>query len=251
MQLARDSPKLAAAKIESEVVRMKNKIEIEARRKIGWAMANTNAAQFGIQKLFLESRQWPGYKKAHNSWERALWKWADFGILLEKFRWRKYLLENSYLFPPSADIPLPISEFDVERGFQTYLLRRAVFLGRPANRQKNNPDWWKRFAFFLHLASQLNDGEVSNRLVQLTRKSAKISGKRVLLFWLRMFWFPGCLWAFTNNGISALVARSSDAGDAFYSEGSIKNAICDLKLWRPVKPLFWGLDNKKQSVSLR
>ncbi len=231
---------------------MKSTVESEVRRKVSWDMANNNAVELGVQELFLNSRQWPGYQKAFNSWERAVWKWADSGVTpKKKLRWRQYLLENRHLFPPAQDVAFPVSDFDLERGFQTYLLRRAIFLGRPANRKKNEPVWWKRFAFIFYLAAQLNDDDVFKRTVQLTRKSDRPTGKRALSDWLRVYWFSGCFWAFTNNGISALIAQLSDDGNVSYSEGSIKNTISGLKLWRPVKPLYWGLDKTKQLVPLR
>jgi hypothetical protein len=77
---------------------MNGTVESEARRKVSWDMANNGAVELGVQKLFLESRQWPGYRKAFNSWERAVWKWADSGVASKtKSRWRQYLLENRYL----------------------------------------------------------------------------------------------------------------------------------------------------------
>jgi hypothetical protein len=131
-------------------------------------------------------------------------------------------------------------------------LQRAVFLGRPANRKKNKPAWWKSFAFFFHLAAQLKDDDVFKRVVQLTRKSDMPTGKRALMDWLRVYWFPGCFWGFTNNGISALiVARLEDTGKVSYNEGSIKNIVSTLNLWRPVKPLYWGLDKNNKPVPLR
>jgi hypothetical protein len=101
------------------------------------------------------------------------------------------------------------------------------------------------------MAAQLNDEVVFRRLVQLTRKSDTPTGKRALSDWLRVYWFPGCFWAFTNNGISAQIARLDDSGNGSYNEGSIKNIVSALNLWRPVKPLYWGLNKNNQPVPLR
>jgi hypothetical protein len=44
-------------------VKMKNTVESEARRKVGWDMANNSAVDLGVQELFLNSRQWPAIKR--------------------------------------------------------------------------------------------------------------------------------------------------------------------------------------------
>ena len=234
-------------------VKIKSAVESEARCKVCGEMADRSAVALGVRELFQNSQQWRGYKNAFNSWERAVWKWVDIDIdPKKKSRWRQYLLENRNLFPAEHSVAFPVSDFDLERGFQTYLLRRAVFMARSANRKKKDPSWWKRFSFFLYLAAKLNDEDVFKRVVQLTQDSNAPMGKRALSDWLRMYWVPGCFWAFTNNGISALITRLTGTGneDAGYSEGSIKNTISALKLWRPVKPLYWGLDKDNQLVPL-
>lgn len=229
---------------------LKNTEEIAARTKVASDMADNYAVQLGVQPMYAVSRHWPGYQRAFDSWQRAIWTWADAGAADKKSRWRQYLLEHRYLLPPDKASSLSVTKLDVERALQTYLLRRANFLGRPANRLKNQAAWWKRQAGFLHLAAQLNDDDVFKRVVQLARKSDLPGGSRELLDWLRLFWLSGCFWACTNNGIAAIITRHSETGGS-YSEGSVRNAISALKLWRPTKPLYWGLDKDNGLVPLR
>ena len=223
----------------------KKSLQNEARLQIRWCMANSLSIELGTQLLFLRSREWIGYDKAEKSWQTGLWKWVDSQPFKNISCWRDLLNENPHLLPKSMELQpdgrnRTPSDLEVELEIQTYLSKRAVFLSTSSNRRKDDPSWWKRQTNFLHLAHQFKDQAVFERMVKLTQKRSKETGQRTLSDWLRLFWFPGCFWAFSNSAISNFIKQKTDDGDpnlkGAYDGESIRQAVLKLKLFHPVKP---------------
>ena len=222
-----------------------SRLQNDARRLICWDMANSLSVELGTQLLFLGSREWPGYQEACKSWQTAFWKTADTEPSEMFPCWRLFLDGNHHLIPRPADWPQDgriwtPSDLEVEKVFQTYILDRAIFLSSVANRRKIDPKWWKNRIPFLSFAKQFNDKAVFERLVQLTQKPSKETGQRTLTDWLRLFWFPGCFWAFSNSAISSFIKHKTDGQDptrkGAYDGESVRQAVSKLKLWHPAKP---------------
>lgn len=231
-------------------------LRTEVRRPILAGVARGLARDNKRENAFKDSQMWQGYQNAYVSWERAIWSWIDAGVTCEtEERWRAVLLGKKESFSPASDYSVAASVKDMEHYLQTYLVRRAYFLGGLRHRKEGDPAWFKDFSFYVHVAGLLNDNEVFSELARLTRrKPSRDQGRRSLRLWLLWLWVPGCMWALTNDGMAALLVWSDDASSdgqtKVYSEGSIKNMISDLNLWRPVKPLFWGFDSRGQLVSM-
>lgn len=92
----------------------------------------------------------------------------------------------------------------------------------------------------------LDDDAVFKELARLCKRktSQDKKGKRSLAFYIRLWWIPGCFWAITNEGIADRLALESP--QLRYSIGRVKNVISELKLWRPLKPPYRGLDASGQ-----
>ena len=180
-----------------------------------------------------------------------MWQWIDSKLTPEVEReWRAKLISLRAGFSRSSDFSEPANKKDIENYLQRYLLERSYFLEGLRFKKAIDPKWFKGFGSFFDVAQRIDDDAPFEALAQLTkRKASQDAGKRSLRFWLLVLWMPGCFWALTNNGISdRLIWRKSDFR---YSEGTIKNMISTIGLWRPMKPLFWGVDSNRQLVSLR
>jgi hypothetical protein len=231
-------------------------LRIQARRKILDELAARLAQDWGTSTVFLDSQTWRGYEHARKSWEQRLWQWIDAGLSPDKEKqWRTTLVAAKNEFSRDPDYSSRASEFDMEYYLQSYLVQRAYFLRGLRHRKEVDPQWFKGFGFYFYVADRLNDDEIFMELARLTRrKPSQDNGRRSLRSWLVWFWIPGCLWAITNNGTSARLiwpdaARPSGESKP-YSEGRIKNAVSELNLWRPSKPLYWGFNSRRELVHL-
>jgi hypothetical protein len=234
---------------------MNNKPDIlrtEARQDLLTGLALGAATDAGRGQHFRQSQHWQGYKEAFDSWTVAMWKWIDEDVTPEQENvWRAKLLAERGRFSPVSDYTAPASEHDIEHYLQSYLVRRAYFLGGLRHKKENDPNWFKAFGFYFFIASLLDDDVLFREMARLTQRktSQKQLGKRSLQFWIRFLWIPGCFWAITNSGIiDRLVRRNSDLR---YGERSVRNAVSKLELWRPDTPLYWGFDSNGRLVSLR
>jgi hypothetical protein len=226
------------------------------RRRVLAGIAHGFARDWNTEKAFRNSQAWDGYQKAFDSWARAMWQWID-GYLTrkEEGEWRARLLARKDSFSSPKDPSLAARYEDIEWYLQSYLVRRAYFLGGLSHSKQGDPEWFKAFGFYFYLAAVLDDDHIFAELARLTRrKPSQDQGRRSLRFWLLCLWVPGCLWALTNGGIAALLvwpdADEAQGQSRLYSEGSVRNMISDLNLWRPVKPLFWGLNSGRELVCM-
>jgi hypothetical protein len=119
------------------------------------------------------------------------------------------------------------------------------------HKKEGDPNWFKAFGFNFYIASLIHDDIIFKELARLTQRKAsqKQKGRRSLRFWILFLWMPGCFWAMTKDGIrDRLKSRHPDLE---YATGSIKTAISDLKLRRPIHPLYRGFDHNGQLVPRR
>jgi hypothetical protein len=221
------------------------KWRVQIRRDLLEQIAAGLAHDGGTKHCFLQSREFKEYKEAFKSWEEAIWNWVDSELTPDlEIAWRQKLLDRKDGFSPASDYSKPAGAWDMENYLQSYLLRRSVFLNGLRHKKDGDASWFKGFAFYYYHASQLDDDLVFEELARLTKRktSQKQLGKRSLHFWLLVSWIPACFWAITNDGmIARLVLADSEKR---YNERSIRNEISKLKLRRPTKPLYWGIDKK-------
>jgi hypothetical protein len=234
---------------------MNNKPDIlrtKARQDLLTGLALGAATDAGREQHFHQSQRWQGYWEAFDSWANAMWQWVDSEVSPElESAWRAKLLAECGRFSPVSDFTASASEHDMEHYLQSYLVRRAYFLGGLRHKKESDPNWFKAFGFYFFIASLLDDDFLFRELARLTQRktSQKQLGKRSLQFWIRFFWIPGCFWAITNDGIiDYLNWQNPNLG---YDQRSIRNEISKLKLWRPVKPLYWGFTHNGQLFPLR
>jgi hypothetical protein len=226
-------------------------LRLETRRKILAELATKFAQDLHALSAYEASREWPGFESAYASWEAAVWLWVamDVDASIEN-KWRKTLLEKRGSFSATSDYSKPAEVADIEHYLQSYLLRRCYFLSGLRHKRSADPDWFKSFGFYFYLAQQLGDDKIFSELARLTtRKKSQDAGKRQLQFWLLLFWVPGCFWALSTDGMVARLQWKD--GELKYSSGTVRNVILRLRLWRPTKPLYWGLNNHDELTPLR
>lgn len=215
------------------------------------------ASQFDEKEIFhvslerfQESQQWSGFDEAFQSWKNAVWRWIDSGITPNiENAWRQKLWAN-HIKISQGDRSKSAAMKDNENGLQQYLLKRAEFMDGLRHKKEGDPKWFKRMGSVFYCAYLLDDDTVPTELARLTQRktSQDVKGRRSLKLWLRRLWIPGCFWAMTNAGISNCLAWRHP--NLRYSEGRIKNVISELKLWRPQKPPYWGIDKNGQLLPL-
>jgi hypothetical protein len=233
---------------------VKTELRTKTRHDLLSALATGLAQDAGRSEAFQSSKAWPGYQDAFASWGQAFWIWVDAQVKPgTEQAWRAKLLENRGRFSPAIDYTVHARDEHLEQYLQTYLVRRAYFMGGLRHRRDTDYAWFKGFGFYFFIAQLIDDDTIFEALARLTtRKPSRDAGKRSLRFWLLIQWIPACYWAMMNNFIQTdLVwpdSSQSSGRTPEYSEGRIKNAISELRLWRPPKPLYWGFDRKGQIV---
>ena len=203
-----------------------------------FANADTNTEQ-----AFNQSQGWKDYSTAFDSWEKAMWSLIDSYVIPGNEEiWRAKLPEH-YRYDNAADEELVL---------QGYLARRAFFLhGLKKEQKEGNAAWFKSYGRDFGIAQSLDDDGIFEELARLCRRktSQDVKGRRSLRFLLILHWIPGCFWAITNAGMIDFLCRENP--QLCYSEGRIRNVISELQLWRPDKPLYWGIDSSGQPSPLR
>jgi hypothetical protein len=171
---------------------------------------------FGMEQIFLKSKSWEGYNRACDSWHDAYWKWIDEKTPpnpVEQLKgpgdWsrvpqsastqlRKIREQNPLLTEAEGRLWL------LELCRQEMLQDRATFLMGMCGPEAQDPEFYREFAFPIGNVHFIGDDTYLNEIAkQKCRKPTEDTGDRRLKYQLLLCWIPGCLWAFTTDGMIA------------------------------------------------
>lgn len=207
----------------------------EARQFLSRRFIERTVALFGMQEVFMQSMSWKGYERACDSWHNALWGWVDQET--------------------PANVARKVEAWHgSEQSRQEYLLNRAFFLLVMHGPDAEEWETYQRFLGEVRLSEKIGDDTFFRGLAKhKQRKPSKDKDDRRLKYLLLLCWIPGCLWAFTTEGVAEfLQARYPRSQGQPYHPKSISDACRDLKLYRSPLPLWWGMSAPPpRLVSLR
>ena len=200
-----------------------------------------------MRQCFRESLNLPDFVTAFESWEKAMWRWVDSKLApkLETV-WRANLFAKRNRFSSSRDDSTPATERELDEYLQLYLLKRAIFLEGLRFKKDQDAEWFKSFAFPFYLAETIGDDAPFQELARLTsrRTSQYQEGKMPVCYWLLLRWIPSCYWAFSTEVVRGRLWRRGKSEAVDYNARTIKNVISKLKLVRPPRPPWHGVDIK-------
>lgn len=205
----------------------------------------------GMKEIFFQSQSWEEYERACDSWHDAYWKWIDQetpGELVEQLRGLQ--IDNAKV-PAIVWSKLPCAGSEkkawlLEQTRQEILQDRAVFCLAMRGPEAKDAQTYEMFLDDMKVAAQIGDKMIFKALArQKQQKPAKDKGDRRLKPQLLMLWIPGCLWAFTTDGVAQFLnAHYPRTGNKLYNSKTIADAQRDLGLHRLQKPLWWGIAGK-------
>ena len=202
----------------------------------------------GVQEIFFQSQSWEGYDLACERWQSAYWNWIDQqtppelskhldGLQIDWSRLRGFGWSK---LPCSDDLKKP---WLLEQSRQEMLEQYAVYHLAMSGPEAAEAETYNLFLDDMRVARQIGvDVYIKELAKQKQRKPSKDKGDRRLKSQLLLFWIPGCLWAFTTDGIAAFLQdRYPRTGNKTYHPKTVSDAWRDLKLYRLPKPLWWGI----------
>jgi hypothetical protein len=223
----------------------------EVRHFLSRCLIQRVVSQLGTNEIFFQSQSWPGYDHACDSWHNAYWNWVDHEAPAELVERLNGLQIDNAKMPATVWSKLPCTEDEkqswlVEQTRQESLQDMAVFRLAMRGPEAGNAATYKMFMDGMRVADQIGDDSYYAELAeQKQRKPTKDKGDRRLKPQLLMFWIPGCLWAFSTDGVAELLnAQYPRSGNGCYNNKTISDACRDLKLYRSPKPLRWGISGK-------
>jgi hypothetical protein len=219
----------------------------------------------GMGNIFSQSQSWEGYNRACESWHAAFWRWVDQQCparlvknVKEAGDWSRTSVANAIdlltsggmdcsKLPPTVDEK---KQWLAEFARQEMLQRYAVFSLAMRGPEAQDSETYKKYANDMKIAAQIGDDSYFQALArQKQRKPTKDKGDRRLKPQLLVYWIPGCLWAFTNDGISAFLSDLYPRiNKATRHSQAISNAHRSLKLYHSPKPLYWGVTGSPPSL---
>jgi hypothetical protein len=219
----------------------------------------------GMVKVFNQSQTRDGYSRACDSWHSAYWKWVDDKIPAQTVqRWQALQPNWSRVSPADvaaqvqAQIPgfeLPAAESERKRWVEEFFRQehfQQISLFQLAMRgpEATDPKTYDLFARNIWIASEIGDATFSGQLAtQKRRKPTRDIGNRRLKPQLLVHWIPGCLWAFTTDGVAQFLDRFHPRlGSKLYDNRTISDACRALKLYRLPWPLWWGISGTPPSL---
>jgi hypothetical protein len=215
----------------------------EVRHFLSRRLVQRVVGGLGTKEIFFQSQSWGGYNRACDSWHNAFWNWVDHETPAELVERLKGLQIDN--------VKLPCTESEkkswlLEQTRQDYLQQRAVFLLALRGPEAGDPETYKMFLDDMNVADRIGDNSYFAELAkQKQRKPTKDKGNRRLKPQLLMLWIPGCLWAFSTDGVAEFLnAQYPRSGNGCYNNKTISDACRDLKLYRTPKPLWWGISGK-------
>ena len=221
-------------------------------------LISNTLSRFGTNEIFLQSQTWEGYNPACEAWHQAFWEWVDKEMPSEAVKklknWPDDCSKSQQVSTSQlAEIgfkELPINGEDRTLLFLEFLRQDmaqqfALFvLGRRSS-EASNPAFYDSFSDDIAKASKVGFAVDTywKEIANLTaRKPAKGEGDRQLKYQLLYYWIRGCLWAFKSDGIGAFLdSRNPRSEGKPYGDKTISDACRELKLYRPTKPLWWGV----------
>jgi hypothetical protein len=213
----------------------------------------------GMGKVFFQSQSWQQYEDACESWHAAYWSWVDQqspAKFVENLKnagdWSRISVATVVDLLKSSGMDcskLPPAEQDkkqwlAEFARQEMLQHHAVFSLAMRGPEAQDTETYMTYANDMKIAAQIGDTTYSEALArQKQRKPTKDKGDRRLKPQLLVYWIPGCLWAFTTDGIAQflndLYPRS---GNKPYDYKTVSDARRALKLYRSPRPLWLGVE---------
>jgi hypothetical protein len=219
----------------------------------------------GMGKVFDQSQSWEGYNRACESWHAGYWKWVDqqspaefIENLNQAGDWSKLSvaravemltstgMDCSKLPAVENDKKLWLAEFARHEMLQHHVSFSLAMRGPDAK----DPETYKHFANDMKIAMQIGDNTYFEALArQKQRKPSKGKGDRMLKPQLLLCWIPGCLWAFTTDGIAQFLNHHYPrSGNKPYDHKTISDARRALNLYRSPRPLWWGIEGTPASL---
>jgi hypothetical protein len=209
-----------------------------------------------IGNVFRQSQSWEGYNRAWDSWHSAFWKWIDDTTPAKTTqKWKTFQFNWSKISPAdiinglrTRGLPLTVAENEKTQWAEEYFRQSAfqrllIFQTAMRGPEARDPKTIDSAAWDILIASQIGDTAYSERLAkQQQRKPTKNKGDRRLKPQLLLYWIPGCLWAFTNDGIAAFLNDLYPRSGKVASRSQvISNAHRNLKLHHSPTPSYWGV----------
>lgn len=223
----------------------------EVRHFLSRRLIQRVVSRLGTKEVFIQSQSWEGYDRACDSWHNAYWNWVDHEAPAELVVRLKGLQIDNAKMPQIVWSKLPCAESEkkswlLEQTRQDYLQQQAGFRLALRGPEAGDPETYKMFLDDMKVADRIGDNSYFAELAkQKQRKPTKDKGDRRLKPQLLLLWFPGCLWAFSTDGVAEFLnAQYPRSGNGCYNNKTISDACRDLKLYRSPKPLWWGISGK-------
>jgi hypothetical protein len=227
----------------------------EVRQFLSRSLIQRVVGGLGMEKLFSQSQSWDGYTRACDSWHKAYWNWVDHEAPAELVVRLKGLGIEFATVPTTVWSELPCAEREkkswlVEQTRQEILQDMAVFRLAMRGPEAEDATTYKMFLDGMKATALIgNDSYFAELAKQKQRRPTKDKGDRRLKPQLLMLWIPGCLWAFTTDGmVQFLNAHYPRAGNKLYNSRTVADAWNDLGLYRLKKPLWWGIARKSHRL---
>ena len=213
----------------------------------------------GLKGVFLESQSRKEYTRACDSWHEAYWNWVEQETSAEDLKRLKGVQADWSQLPVAEAIKrlqaagencseLPSDETKKKRWLEELFRQESaeqlsVFRLAMRGPESEDPETYTLFMPDMAIASQIGVNTYSELLArQKQRKPTKDKGDRRLKSQLLVYWIPGCLWAFTADGIAQFLnVHHPRSANELYQSKTISDAWRDLKLYRSPRPLWWGI----------
>jgi hypothetical protein len=223
----------------------------EVRHFLSRRLIQRVAGGLGIKEIFFLSQSWEGYENACDRWNDAYWKWIDDEADNEIVERLKGLQIDYAKVCSTIWLELPCAENEksawlLELTRQEILQENAVFRLAMRGPEAEDPETLELFLDDINVAARIG---INTHFVEFAkqkqRKPTKDKGDRRLKAQLLILWIPGCLWAFTTDGIAQFLnVHFPRTGNKLYNSKTIADVWRDLGLYHLQKPLWWGIAGK-------
>ena len=218
------------------------KITGRTREMLSRRFAQRHSKLYGMEDIYAQSQQWAGFGQAFTTWSRAYWRLIDQetpndvadkvkeGISMDRIDWSSF----GERYPGVTDRPGAV---EIIR--QQYLEHRAFFFWAMRGIEATESDTYSEAIEHMEAAKRIGDDSFFQALArQKNRKPTKDKGRRRLKYLILLGWVPGCMWAFTTDGIREMIKTRYGQE---YDPRTLSGAWHSLRLYRSLKPLWRGL----------